>query len=469
MPAGESGEEEARVGGDHQESASLLTRDVEHDVTAMTSDVFARDQVEDDQLADPAARDCTENDAEPVSGVPDWIEVGQTQERDVPRGVDGEKCPDTKVAGSTVTPETMETERPDEAKHSKRVDQEAGKCDPAEGNTSAENTRDDEEMQATERSGILARMPSPPRDKPHDLESANEVTPSKEEQPEAVTSPDVIPCSQTSSSLDSPFQSLRRVSIPLSMVSLSVRKSAGNSNKSVERETSPEEIPDSSTESAPAQRTTTDKPSSENTAGESCIADAESMVSEKDEESLGLGSPGKDEASISRSAAPKSNPVSPVAGRTRRRVRNKTEDSTPARKARLSRSKKKAKAESEDGAREVAMETAAAPLVALQVGKASEMNCSPVSSPKIKFIRSQAIAATPSHGHLRAVHSPSVSPSGGILKRFPVKQAVDSPSPPGKVTLPHITFMSFCSSFIAIAMRAFWSRICLMLLSKPAG
>ena len=229
-----------------------------------------------------------------------------------------------------------------------------------------------------------------------------------------VTSPDVIPSSQTPS-YDSPFQSLRRITIPLSSVlpsnSLYSPKNKGNGMKKEIETLQPE---------------TTGE-------GEEIETHGESGVTERNDAAECESLVKRDEAAPSVSTTA----VSPVAGRTRRKLQQKTEaDKTPS------------QTEAEDEPTEVSKltqdnnnldkadskmspEKPAEPTVA---GVSRDATSSPVLSVTNKFLRPFAAGGSPCRVTLRGRNSPGVSPTTGILKRWPGnKQSVDSPSPPGKV------------------------------------
>lgn len=230
-----------------------------------------------------------------------------------------------------------------------------------------------------------------------------------------VTSPDVIPSSQTPS-YESPFQSLRRVTIPLSSIlpssTLDSLKNKGNGMKkeveTLQLETTSEGEEEAHEESGVMEGNEADE--------------CESLV-KRDEPA----------PSVSKTA------VSPVAGRTRRKLQQKTEtDKIPP----------QTEAEDEPTEQEVSKliqnnnnldkadtktspEKPAEPIVADVLRDATS---SPVPSVTNKFLRPFAAGGSPCRVTLRGRNSPGVSPTTGILKRWPGnKQPVDSPSPPGKV------------------------------------
>lgn len=238
-----------------------------------------------------------------------------------------------------------------------------------------------------------------------------------------VTSPDVIPSSQTPS-FESPFQSLRRVTIPLEAIlptSLETLRNKGNSGR---RQFEKTEGESRSKEAAAALETKMDSL-------ETNEVDELSPVKQEEPPAIKIK-------------------VSPVAGRTRRRLQQKTNvDKTPSRE----------EPEDEPGEQEVSglthkekdseeAEKSNEPTVTMKpteltlAGVIRDATSSPVLSAKNKFLRPFAAGGSPCRVTLCGRNSPGVSPTTGILKRWPgSKQAVDSPSPPGKVF--------FCSSTLS--------------------
>ena len=248
-----------------------------------------------------------------------------------------------------------------------------------------------------------------------DVDGEDEKNPESGDDEYEVTSPDVIPSSQTPS-YESPFQSLRRVTIPLSSIlpssSLDSLQNKGNGMKR-EVETLQPEITSEGEEEAHGESGVMER----NEADE-----YESLV-KRDEPA----------PSFSKTA------VSPVAGRTRRKLQQKTQtDKIPS----------QTEAEDEPTEQEVSKltqnnnnldkadtktspEKPAEPTVA---GVLRDATSSPVPSVTNKFLRPFAAGGSPCRVSLRGRNSPGVSPTTGILKRWPGnKQPVDSPSPPGKV------------------------------------
>ena len=228
-----------------------------------------------------------------------------------------------------------------------------------------------------------------------------------------VTSPDIIPSSQTPSS-ESSFQSLRRVSIPLVSVLPSSLDSLGNKANVVKKDS--EDVVDEADYKE-------EKWASE--------MNTEADISERNDNDR-CGSPEKtleaDESKIAKI-------VSPVAGRTRRKLQQKTEgDKTPLRvknSAKTVDEEVSAMTQEDKEQEEIILEKStvksAEPVLA---GVSREATSSPIP----KFLRPFAAGGSPCRVNLRGRNSPGVSPTTGILKRWPGnKQAVDSPSPPGKV------------------------------------
>lgn len=239
-----------------------------------------------------------------------------------------------------------------------------------------------------------------------------------------VTSPDVIPSSQTPS-YESPFQSLRRMTIPLASIlptSLDSLRSKGNAAKKQQDKTQAETK--SNGEEATAERH-----------GENDVLER----NEVDE----CDSPVKGDEAASPISKTK---VSPVAGRTRRKLQQKTGgDKTPSR----------TKPDDEPIEQEVSelmqnykykvdtQTSTGKPAEPTLAGVPRDATSSPVPIVTNKFLRPFAAGGSPCRVTLRGRNSPGVSPTTGILKRWPGnKQSVDSPSPPGKVK-----FVSFFSCF----------------------
>ena len=228
-----------------------------------------------------------------------------------------------------------------------------------------------------------------------------------------VTSPDIIPSSQTPS-CESSFQSFRRISIPLVSVLPSSLDSLGNKANVVQK--------DSEDVVAEADYKEEKWASEMNT---------EADISERNDNDR-CGSPEKTlEADESKTAKI----VSPVAGRTRRKLQQKTEgDKTPLRVKNSAKTVDEEVSamthedkEHDDIILEKSTVKSAEPVLA---GVSREATSSPIP----KFLRPFAAGGGPCRVNLRGRNSPGVSPTTGILKRWPGnKQAVDSPSPPGKV------------------------------------
>jgi len=228
------------------------------------------------------------------------------------------------------------------------------------------------------------------------------------EEEDEVTSPDVIPSSQTSS-FDSPFQSLRRVSIPLSSAL-------------------PDSF-DSLTKLRSVENLELDKPKLE--AAKSDDSVVETQRSEEHNE--------KEKDSVDKVAVSKTI-VSPIAGRTRRKLQQKTEvNKTPS----------LTEPESEPTEQEVSQLTSESSKIETeQIEKSPEKvtepkiaeisrdaTSSPVPSMMNKFLRPLSAGGSPCRVTFSGNCSPGVSPTNGILKKkWPGnKPSEDSPSPPSKV------------------------------------
>ena len=230
-----------------------------------------------------------------------------------------------------------------------------------------------------------------------------------------VTSPDVIPSSQTPS-FESAFQSLRRVTIPLESILPGSLQTLGSNRRN-------------------SERNRTDKGEAE-TKGKEVETVTETQLESnalEENEVEECDSPMKgDELPV------KVTKASPVAGRTRRKLQQKTpsrekpqEEPTEQEVSRIMDKEKELK-ESEKLSDQTPMEKHAEPLIADVTRDATS---SPVFNAKNKFLRPFAAGGSPCRITLRGRNSPGVSPTTGILKRWPGnKQGVDSPSPPGKVT-----------------------------------
>ena len=225
-----------------------------------------------------------------------------------------------------------------------------------------------------------------------------------------VTSPDVIPSSQTPS-FESPFQSLRRVMIPLEAIlpgSLETLRNKGNSGR--------EHV----------DKTEGDLKSKED---EALLETKIDVLETNKVDKLSSVKPEEPPATKTK--------VSPIARRTRGRLQRKTFiDKTPLRE----------EPEDEPAEQEVSelthkeAEKSNEPTLAMKpaevtiAGITRDATASPVLSAKNKFLRPFAAGGSPCRVTLRGRNSPGVSPTTGILKRWPgSKQAADSPSPPGKV------------------------------------
>ena len=231
-----------------------------------------------------------------------------------------------------------------------------------------------------------------------------------------VTSPDVIPSSQTPS-FESPFQSLRRVMIPLEAIlpsSVETLRNKGNSGRKQLGKT----------------------------LGESRSKEAEAVLETAKMDALETNE--ADEFSPVKQEEPPvtKTKVSPIARRTRRRLQRKTSvDKTTSREEpedkpgeqEVSELMHKEKDSIETGKSNEPTFTSK-PAELTLAGESRDATSSPVLYAKNKFLRPFAAGGSPCRVTLRGRNSPGVSPTTGILKRWPgSKQAVDSPSPPGKV------------------------------------
>ena len=231
-----------------------------------------------------------------------------------------------------------------------------------------------------------------------------------------VTSPDIIPSSQTPS-YESPFQSLRRVTIPLSSIlpsSLDLQRNRGNVAKNQLEKTQ-----------AKAEST-----------GENVALETQEGDNVEGDEVGECDSPMKqDEPALSVSKTS----VSPVAGRTRRKLQQKNEgDKTPSRKERedepTEHEVSKLMQDDKDLDKTHTQASTEKPAEPTLAGVSRGATSSPVPSVKNKFLRPFSAGGSPCRATLHGRNSPGVSPTTGILKRWPGnKQSVDSPSPPGKV------------------------------------
>lgn len=229
-----------------------------------------------------------------------------------------------------------------------------------------------------------------------------------EEEEDEVTSPDVIPSSQTSS-FDSPFQSLRRVSIPLSSAL-------------------PDSF-DSLTKLRSVENLELEKTKLEATKSDDSVVETQRSEehNEKEKDSV-------DKVAVSKTI------VSPIAGRTRRKLLQKTEvNKTPS----------VTEPENEPTEQEVSQLTAESGKVQTELAEKSpekvtepkiaeisrDATSSPVPSMMNKFLRPLSAGGSPCRVTFSGNCSPGVSPTNGILKKkWPGnKPSVDSPSPPNKV------------------------------------
>lgn len=234
-----------------------------------------------------------------------------------------------------------------------------------------------------------------------------------------VTSPDVIPSSQTPS-FESPFQSLRRVTIPLEAILPSSIETLRNKGNSGRKQLEKTEVEINSKEVE------------------------EAFETEEGSDALEMNE--VDELSPVKEDEPPANKakVSPVAGRTRRRLQQKTSvDKTSSREEpedepaeqEVSKLMHKEK-DSEEAEKSTGPTSTEKPAELTLTGVSRDARSSPVLSAKHKFLRPFAAGGSPCRMTLRGTNSPGVSPTTGILKRWSgSKQAVDSPSPPGKVSV----------------------------------
>ena len=225
-----------------------------------------------------------------------------------------------------------------------------------------------------------------------------------------VTSPDVIPSSQTPS-FESSFQSLSRVMIPLEVIlpsSPETLRNKGNSGRKQLEEWEGE------------LRSEEDK----------AVLETKIDVLETNEvDELSSVKPEKPPATKTK--------VSPIARRTRGRLQRKTFiDKTPSREEPDDESTEQEVSELTHKETEKSNEPALTmkPAEVTIAGITRDATSSPVLSAKNKFLRPFAAGGSPCRVTLRGRNSPGISPTTGILKRWPgSKQGADSPSPPGKV------------------------------------
>ena len=272
-----------------------------------------------------------------------------------------------------------------------------------------------------------------------DIEDAinTENEPSTGNEESEAASPDIIPSSQTSS-FESPFQCLRQVSVPLSSILPSSFDSLSKKENDEKRELEKQ-----------LQET---KVTSKDKVIETFEESSETGVADKCESQVK-----KEEPAVYLSKTI----VSPVAGRTRRKLQRKTE---------LEKTLSQTESEDEPTKQEIIQlvpdsdddsddnklltqrlqdfhetqpplqspEKAAEAKIA---GLSRDATSSPVPSVMNKFLRPLSAGGSPCRVTLRGTHSPGVSPTTGILKRWPGnKQSVDSPSPPNKVEMSILLF-----------------------------
>lgn len=225
-----------------------------------------------------------------------------------------------------------------------------------------------------------------------------------------VTSPDVIPSSQTPS-FESPFQSLSRVMVPLEAIlpsSLETPRNKGNSGRK-----------------QPGERE-----------GEFRSKEDEAVLETKIDvletnEVVEMSSVKPEEPPATKSK------TSPIARRTRGRLQRKTFiDKTPSREEPEDDPAEQEVSELTHKETEKSNELTLTmkPAEVTMAGVTRDATSSPILSAKNKFLRPFAAGGSPCRVTLRGRNSPGISPTTGILKRWPgSKQAADSPSPPGKV------------------------------------
>ena len=227
-----------------------------------------------------------------------------------------------------------------------------------------------------------------------------------DDEEDEVTSPDVIPSSQTSS-FDSPFQSLRRVSIPLSSAL-------------------PDSF-DSLTKLRSVENLELEKAKLEAAKIDDSVVETQRSEEHNEKDSV-------DEVALSKKI------VSPIAGRTRRKLQQKTEvNKTPS----------QTEPENEPTEQEVSQLTSESGKIQTELTEKSpekvtepkiaevsrDATSSPVPSMMNKFLRPLSAGGSPCRVTSSGNCSPGVSPTNGILKKkWPGnKPSVDSPSPPNKV------------------------------------
>lgn len=232
-----------------------------------------------------------------------------------------------------------------------------------------------------------------------------------------VMSPDVIPSSQTPS-FESPFQSLRQITIPPDSILPGLIQTRASIQRNSKREQN----------------------NLGNSDGKNVDTALETQLESdvlKEDKVFDSDSPMKvEEQPITKTK------VSPVAGRTRRKLQRKIEMTPTLEKPQEEPTEQEINrimlsgqqlAETEKLDDQTPMEKPAEPFVA---GVTRDETSSPVLNAKSKFLRPFAAGGSPCRLNLRGRNSPGVSPTTGILKRYhAIKQGVDSPSPPGKVVI----------------------------------
>lgn len=235
-----------------------------------------------------------------------------------------------------------------------------------------------------------------------------------------VMSPDVIPSSQTPS-FESPFQSLRQITIPPDSILPGLIQTRASIQRNSKREQN----------------------NLGNSDGKNVDTALETQLESdvlKEDKFFDSDSPMKvEEQPITKTK------VSPVAGRTRRKLQQKIEMTPTLEKPQEEPTEQEISrimlsgqqlAETEKLGDETPMEKPAEPFVA---GVTRDETSSPVLNAKSKFLRPFAAGGSPCRLNLRGRNSPGVSPTTGILKRYhAIKQGVDSPSPPGKVVIINV-------------------------------
>ena len=240
----------------------------------------------------------------------------------------------------------------------------------------------------------------------HIIKTSNESQIGEKE--EEGPSPDVIPSSQTSS-FDSPFQSLSRGSIPLSSAL-------------------PDSF-DSLTKPRSVEKLALQKPGLEAAKSDDSVVETQCSEEHNEKDSV-------DERKLALSKTI----VSPIAGRTRRKLQQKTKvNKTPSKTepengpteqelSQLTSESRKIQTELTEKSPEKVTEPKIAEI-------SRDATSSPVPSVMNKFLRPLSADGSPCRVTFGGNCSPGVSPTNGILKKkWPGnKQSVDSPSPPSKV------------------------------------